>query len=200
MEKLAGRQVGVGPGEQVAGWTTSLWAVSSKMRVTQLSCEDINTVGKRNGMQCESLLRTLAGCSDFAKEKPSNQRHCSLSLLWRNGNGAWLEAHRKRNNMHDRTSKNRIDMCYYLSVDTNTHIRRCSRDTSKTKNKQALSLACKARAPDGWKLRMCCSTPLLRLHGWKLLLRLQMRRLELARLHPHLSWRACQLPLHCAAS
>ena len=69
VEKLAGRQVGVGPGEQVVGWTTSLWAVGSKMWVTQLSCEDINTVGKRNGMQCGSLLRTLAGRSDFAKEQ-----------------------------------------------------------------------------------------------------------------------------------
>ena len=58
VEKLARRQVGVGPGEQVVGWTTSLWAVGSKMWVAQLSCEDINTVGTRNGMQRGSLLWT----------------------------------------------------------------------------------------------------------------------------------------------
>ena len=71
----AGRQGVVELGGQLGGWTTSLWAVGSKMWVIQLSCEDIN---KRNDMQCGSLLRTLAGCSDFAKEQ--NQAINDLAL------------------------------------------------------------------------------------------------------------------------
>ena len=34
--------------------------------------------------------------------KPSNQRPCSLSMLWCNGNGAWLKAHCKQDNISDR--------------------------------------------------------------------------------------------------
>ena len=74
-EMWDGRQGVVELGGQLGGWTTSLWAVGSKMWVIQLSCEDIN---KRNDMQCGSLLRTLAGCSDFAKEQ--NQAINDLAL------------------------------------------------------------------------------------------------------------------------
>ena len=42
VEMWVGRQVRVGLGGQVLGWTTSFWAVGSRMWVAQLSCEDIN--------------------------------------------------------------------------------------------------------------------------------------------------------------
>ena len=70
-----GRQVRVGLGGQVFGWTTSLRAVGSRMRVTQLSCEDTNA---RIDLQRGSLLWTLAGSSDFAKVQ--NQAINGLAL------------------------------------------------------------------------------------------------------------------------
>ena len=71
----AGRQVGVGPGGQVVGWTMSLWAVGSRMWVTWLSCQNIDA---RYDLQCGSLSRTLAGSSDLTQEQ--NQAINDLAL------------------------------------------------------------------------------------------------------------------------
>ena len=166
--------------------------------MTQLHCDTINA---RYDLQCGGLLQTPAGSSGLTQVQIQAIKASAVAHGWRLiGHGAWLEAHRKPLNMHDRTSKNDVDMCCHLSVRTNPHVRRCSRDESQTENMQALSLACKAGAPEGWKLMACCAAPGLRLHCWELLPRLQLRRWELAPLDLLLSWRAWKPPLRCAAS
>ena len=58
----AGRQVGVGPGEQMAGWTTSLRAVGSWMWVIQLTCEIINARYDLQSLDRQTGLAAPASC------------------------------------------------------------------------------------------------------------------------------------------
>ena len=57
----------MGPGERVVSWTASIRAVSSKIRVTQLTCEKTNA--RNEHLQFGCLLQTLAGSSDLTQEQ-----------------------------------------------------------------------------------------------------------------------------------